>query len=368
MHNRRRLLLSGYEVLAKGVYGPTSEWTLRKNGTFIISGTGAPYSASLRDSWTEYKSYIKNVVIQEGITVLADTAFSYCENLETVSFPETLTTIQNNAFSDSNLTSFDFIPESVTTIGANAFSNTLITEITFPAGVTSIGGQICDGCTMLTSVTIEGNVTTIGGYAFRNTAVTEIALPSSVTSLGANWISGSAKNIYYAGTFEQWLGITRADSGGYNLYCQGVLQEDVSTGIAVIPAYAFAHMNQLKSVRFTNASVSLPSTSTYVFSGSSIKDVVFPATITVLPVRTFRNVTSKPDVVFEGDISAIGDFVFWNDLIGSLSFANNTGIPTLGSSAISGMKVDHIYVPAALETAWKAAPDWAAFANVIEAV
>ena len=72
----------------------------------------------------------------------------------------------------------------VTSIGEAAFRSSLLTSITIPDSVTSIGTGACAGCVSLNSVTIPGSVTSIGKGAFVNCSrLTSITIPDGVISI-----------------------------------------------------------------------------------------------------------------------------------------------------------------------------------------
>ena len=72
---------------------------------------------------------------------------------------------------------------------------TLLTSVTIPDSVTSIGGSAFYGCTGLTSVTIPDSVTSIGGSAFQGcTGLKTIVIPSVSTFEGSNNNNGTFRN------------------------------------------------------------------------------------------------------------------------------------------------------------------------------
>mgnify|MGYP000878221135 CR=1 FL=1 len=78
-------------------------------------------------------SDVKKIVIEDGVTSIGDSAFSYCSSL-------------------TNIT----IPDSVTSIGAYAFSNCWdLTSITIPDSVTSIGKSAFYKCSSLTAISLS---------------------------------------------------------------------------------------------------------------------------------------------------------------------------------------------------------------------
>ena len=155
-------------IYDSGSCGENVTWTLTADGTLTISGTGAmtDYTYDSRSPWYSCRTYIKRVVMQQGVTSIGDHAFWDCSGLTSVT-----------------------IPDGVTSIGDSAFSGcTALTSVTIPGSVTSIGGGAFSGCTGLTSVTIPDSVTSIDGYAFSG--------------------CDSLTDVYYAGTAADWAKIS----------------------------------------------------------------------------------------------------------------------------------------------------------------
>lgn len=104
-----------------GNNGANVTWELDDQGVLTISGTGKMMDY-VTSSDTPLPFYdIKKVVIQYGVTHIGNYAFS-CSLLTSVTIPSSVTSIGKEAFiSCDNLTSV-IIPDSVTSIGERAFS------------------------------------------------------------------------------------------------------------------------------------------------------------------------------------------------------------------------------------------------------
>ena len=108
-----------------GTWGDLS-WAL-SNGELTISGTGDMVKPQNDGTypWLTYKSYIETITIEEGVTSIADGAFSTAPNdfhyvVSEVNLPSTLTSIGEDAFAYCTGATIT-IPTGVTSIGSGAF-------------------------------------------------------------------------------------------------------------------------------------------------------------------------------------------------------------------------------------------------------
>ena len=162
-------------AIASGTCGDNLTWELTADSVLTISGTGTMTnysSSSSRAPWYSNRSFIKSVVIEEGVTSIGNYAFNACSGLASAT-----------------------IPNSVTSIGSYAFYGcSSLTSATIPNSVTSIGSSAFNGCTGLTSVTIGNSVTSIGSSAFYG--CTNLKTVSNNSSL--EFTLGATSNGYIA--------------------------------------------------------------------------------------------------------------------------------------------------------------------------
>jgi len=134
-------------------------YDIDSNGTYFYAGEDYIKSIAIKES-------VKHVIIEKGITYIADKAFANMPNLETITWNTSVRSIGNEAFKNSGIKEV-IIPDSVTSIGEQAFSfcPNLVT-VKIGNNIKDIPTYAFSACHDLHNLTLGNKVETIGYRAF----------------------------------------------------------------------------------------------------------------------------------------------------------------------------------------------------------
>ena len=276
-------------------------------------------------------SYVWDGGWQQGSNdELGNSVFKGCSVLTSVTIPSSVTSIGLWAFEGcSGLTSL-IIPSSVTSIERSAFKDCSgLTSLTIPSSVTEIGKSVFEGCSGLTSLTIPSSVTEIGESAFKGcSGLTSLIIPSSVTSIGSY-------------VFEN---------------CSGLTSITIPSSVTEIGGAAFKGCSSLINLyykidekietylRYGHLYINVKCGIEYYLNDKKITSVAIPSTITKLGEYAFQNCR---------DLTSV--YVSWQSPI-------STG------SAFYGVDISKctLYVPQGTEQDYWLAPVWGDFGKIVE--
>ena len=341
-------------IIASGTCGENLTWTLDEDGTLTVSGTGkmADYSSYLSVPWISNSSKVKTVVIGDSVQSIGNLAFYGCNSLTSVTIPDSVTSIGSYAFwYCTSLTSIT-IPDSVTSIGEYAFfgcssltrvditdidawyriqfgssdsnplhyaknlylNGDLVTELTIPDGVTSIGDRTFYGCTSLTSITIPDSVTSIGYNAFYGCGIDDVYITDPSAWCKIRFGNDYANPVCYGDRLHI------LDDNGNEV--TNVILDD---SVTVIPNYAFAYCSNLTSITIPDSVTSIGD-SAFLFC-TSLTSVTIPDSVTSIGNSAFSDCDSLTSITIPDSVTSIGNSAF-------RSCSNLTSI-TIGDSVTS---------------------------------
>ena len=177
------------------------------------------------------------IEIPNGVEEIEAGAFSVCRELVKVTLPDSLKGIGENVFSACNKLESITLPSSVSEIGSKALSCPNLKAVHVDAGnhyysSDATGVLYNKAKTILVQFplgltgfyAIPEGVTTLGNHSFSYANINALSIPASVTAFGSstffyNYYSYdyTIRDIYYAGSLEQWQAIECAYyDAGYN--------------------------------------------------------------------------------------------------------------------------------------------------------
>ncbi len=328
--------------------------SVKKIGDYAFTGCSALSNISLHEGITHIgtrafskcssliKMTIPSTVANEGYYW-----FSECSRLKTVVFakgkktigreisnsliksvviPSTVTEINFEAFKNcTELTSIN-IPNSVTHIGSNAFSNCYsLKTVTIGSGLYTISSAMFSNCTKLEKVTLGSKVVTIGANAFINCeSLTEIVIPDSVKTIGSSAFArcynltnvklGSGVNTICSYAFESCVSLESislpqklAEIQQYAFSGTGLKSISIPDSVTVMEKYAFSYCENLYEVTLGNG---LTDISNSAFYHSSVKEIVIPETVTYIGASAFSGCNELTRVILN-NVEEIGNYAFY---------------------------------------------------------
>ena len=284
---------------------------------------------------------------------LGNSVFKGCSVLTSVTIPSSVTSIGLWAFEGcSGLTSL-IIPSSVTSIERSAFKDCSgLTSLTIPSSVTEIGKSVFEGCSGLTSLTIPSSVTEIGESAFEGcSGLTSLTIPSSVTEIGESAFKGCS------GLTSLIIPSSVTSIGSYVFEnCSGLTSITIPSSVTEIGESAFKGCSSLINLyykidekietylRYGHLYINVKCGIEYYLNDKKITSVAIPSTITKLGEYAFQNCR---------DLTSV--YVSWQSPI-------STG------SAFYGVDISKctLYVPQGTEQDYWLAPVWGDFGKIVE--
>ena len=286
---------------AKGSCGDNMEWELDSNGTLTISGSGV---MDALPGWSSYSSSIKKVVIGNGVTKIANSAFYGCTNLTSVSLPDSLEDIGSAAFYDCKG----------------------LTTVVIPANVYEISQSAFEGCSNLSKVTLQCNLWKIGAAVFRNcSSLTTINIPEQLETVGYNAFEGctSLSAIVLPDTVKSIRDSAFKD-------CKNLKQITIPSSVSDITNDAFNGCTSLKTV-------TIPETVTRIyhraFQGcTGLTEIHLTQSLKIVWSSAFAGCSSLGDVYYNGSETEWNNIKVYSDNAPLL----NATLHTSGSSSFNG--------------------------------
>ncbi len=277
-------------------------------------------------------SNLSSVIMPDSISIIDDCAFYYCRNLTSIRIPQSITNFGYSVFYDCyNLSTVNIADISAwcetnfSNEDANPISyakkfyinNELITKLSIPNNVTSIGKYAFYNCSELIDITIPDTVTTIGEYAFLDcTNLTSIIVPDSLENIGVAAFKGCNSLEYIKIPFIGANLSARNENSvfGYIFGYKSLKSSSTSQPSKTIFQYYSMGYNyyyyipeSLKTVDVTLAT-RIPYNAFY--NCSMLTSITIPNTVETIGISAFENCHNLTSVIIPDSVISIGDSAF----------------------------------------------------------
>jgi hypothetical protein len=224
----------------------------------------------------------------------------------------------------------------------NVVYQNAVQRIEIGEGVTHIGGYAFHSCYSLASITIPDSVKEISNNSFQYCySLKSIVIPDGLTSIGAS-------------AFQ---------------VCHNLSSVAIPDSIVTISGNTFYNCFSLPSITIPDSVTSILG---MAFQGCySLMNLTLPNGLANIANYTFCKCYRMSSIAIPGSVKSISSNAFENCYgVRYYDFTRSSSIPTLSyANAFNNISADcEIRVPAALADAWKAATNWATYADYIVGV
>lgn len=247
----------------------------------------------------------------------------------------------------------------------NASYQNSIQKVELGRGVASIEEGAFASCSSLASIAIPTGAASIGTYAFYQCySLASAVIPDSVTSIGASAFASCSSLASVATP----AGVTSFGDKAFN-QCYSLPSITIPEGVTSFESRPFGSCHSLATVTIP---IDATNIAAYMVSGCySLRSFLIPVGVTHIGQYAFQNCQALTSVAIPAGVTNIMIGTFFNcRSVAFYDFSNHTAVPTLANvNAFANINADcEIRVPAALVDEWKAATNWATYADHIVGV
>ncbi|MDE6559566.1 MAG: leucine-rich repeat domain-containing protein, partial [Muribaculaceae bacterium] len=318
----------GCENLTKVTIPEESRLTTIGDSTFegtSITSIALPESVASIGNSAFAGTDITSIHIPEGVTVIGDGAFEGCEKLTNVN-----------------------IPDGVETIGKDAFNGSAVKEVKIPDSVKELGEGAFAGCNNLETVIIGNGLTSIPDGVFpegENSKISTIIIPENVEVTIPDAVAEKAKIAKYPAGVELVFEEKKDEQTGEMVKTGVIYGFDKETGNPSEPTV-------LVSVPKSVTEFALPETVTTISTGAfenceNLTTITIPedSRLETIGDAAFNGCKNLETVTIPEGVTSIGDNAFSGSGIKEIEIPGS--VTTIGNGAFSGCEnLEEVILPA----------------------
>lgn len=296
-------------------------------------------------------NHITNLIIEEGVEVIAEATFSWHAELEKVKLPSSLNKIEKDAFNECLTLRKIIFPNSFNNleIGESAFALSDIEDLNIPEGVVSIGKNAFNQCQLLKSVKLPKSLKILESHAFfeceklvsvnisSNLEIIEdstfaycknlkrITLPDGLKEIG-KWAFKECNSLRHISLPESLISIAEEafescsnlrsieipegieELNGCFSFCQKLKKVTLPESLKVITNEAFSNCSSLRKI---NLPKSLEIIGVGSFFKSGLWKIDIPSTVRRIEEGAFRYCENLFNVNFNEGLKKIEENAFY---------------------------------------------------------
>lgn len=324
---------------------------------------------------------LNEIVFEEKsrVTEIGEAAFNKCTSLVLLDLPASLATIGTSAFEGTKLEEIAFAENGcLATIGKNAFKNLKLSSLRFPASLETIAENAFGQNYSLASVeftTSETELKLLDGVFQDCRGLESIEIPANVVKIGVGVFNGCSKlstitvdenndfyltqdGVLFDKNFTELLCYPAGKTDAFTLpeklttIGAGVFKGNKSlTNITIhkhvtlIAASAFENCSNLEEVNFEQ---DVTDTEELVFGEGAFKSckaltsLVLPARVTAIPADFTHSCEALTEVVIPSTVTTIAERAFNSTGITNMTIPNS--VETIGQSAFYSLKATEWHI------------------------
>lgn len=333
--------------------------------TVTISGTG-----ELSTEYTHTDEFIltlwdscKNVIIEEGITSIGESALGQFINIERIELPDTVTEIGKWAFYECEKLKEINLPDSVTVIGDRAFEKcSSLDNLNLPKNIIEIGERAFKDCLCFNNsdLVLPDTIQKVGMGAFSGIKIKSLTTPFLGTGpKGAYYDERYSYHIGYMFGDEEWNGSYAAwDSVSKRTYYLPQTLKNV-TITNQINESNFENAEKIEKIIVKNTVEATEYPDNFAKNCKALETVVFENTDKIIRVGKFAfySCTDLEEFVIPENVTEIDAEAFENCMFSNIEFPH--GLKKIGVWSFGNCQnITSIVIPETVESIGAFAFSW----------
>lgn len=293
-----------------------------ETGELRIFGTGdmdnydsaSPLEGFLWAPWFRERDYVKNVIIENGVTSIGSCAFDGCENMTSVVIPGSVKKIGWSAFEGCKSLEGLELPDGLETIDSAAFMGCSgIKSISIPEMLTNLDLDCFYGIPYLETITVDSENPRYSsdefGVLFNKDKTVLIRYPECCVAVDYT-VPDSVVELETSSFASSWINSVvlpeRLKTIGWNAFegCGKLKQIEIPDSVEKIGNYAFFYCVSLEKVEFPERITDIGSWAFY--NCEALKSINIPEGAKVISEYAFYDCTALETVILPDGLAEIG--------------------------------------------------------------